>query len=89
MKKTTIQISFDTEKLDALRQYMTGKETEINTEMEDALAKIYRRVVPREVQNFLEMREARDAKKLARPVRQNTPRTASGGMNNGQEGAAQ
>jgi hypothetical protein len=46
MKKATVQITYDAEKLGAIRQYMGKKDAELQTEMEDFLQKLYEKHVP-------------------------------------------
>lgn len=57
MKKATIQISFPAEKAEAVRYYTAEKGGSITTELEEALQKIYERIVPREVRAYLEVKE--------------------------------
>ena len=46
MKKTSISIDMEAEKLRALRFYTEKKETTLETELEDFLAKLYEKYVP-------------------------------------------
>ncbi len=46
MKKATVQITYDAEKLGAIRQYMGKKDAELQSEMEDFLQKLYEKHVP-------------------------------------------
>jgi len=70
MKNATIQISYPSEKLDAIRQYTGKKDVDMTAEMQDALTKLYEKHVPRDVREFLEAREAAQAEKPPRPARQ-------------------
>lgn len=78
MKKSTIQISFPTEKLDAVRHYMNEKNADMSAEMEDAMQKLYEKHVPREVRSYLETRESAAPEKPQRPARQTPPQAVSG-----------
>lgn len=85
MKNATVQVSYPTEKLDAIRQYTGKKEVDMTAELQDALTKLYEKHVPRDVREFLEARESAQAEKPRRPVRQtpsradsNTPDTGTG-----------
>jgi hypothetical protein len=69
MKNTTVQITYPAEKLDAVRQYMGKKDADIDAELGDALAKLYEKYVPRDVREFLEVRESALADKPKRPRR--------------------
>ena len=64
MKKTTITISFDEEKLAAVRLYMGQKDVALEDELTKALDGSYTRYVPANVREFLELREkqGREAK---------------------------
>ncbi|OLN31355.1 DUF6103 family protein [Desulfosporosinus metallidurans] len=69
MKKATLQISFDSEKLGALKQYMAKKEASIETELDEVMQKLYEKNVPAAVREYIESREADDQTKSARPSR--------------------
>ena len=69
MKKATLQISFDSEKLGALKQYMTKKETSLEGELDDVLQKFYEKHVPAPVREYIESRETEEPSKPARPSR--------------------
>jgi len=56
MKKATLQISFDSEKLGALKQYMAKKEASIETELDDVMQKLYEKHVPAPVREYIESR---------------------------------
>lgn len=56
MKKTSMQISFDSEKLGALRQYMFKKEVTIEPELEEVIQKLYEKHVPALVREYIESR---------------------------------
>ena len=57
MKKTTITIFFDEEKLAAIRLYMGQKGLQPEPELVKALEGFYARYVPANVREFLELRE--------------------------------
>jgi len=67
MKKATLQISFDSEKLGALKQYMAKKEASLETELDEVMQKFYEKYVPAPVREYIESREADDQPKPARP----------------------
>ena len=60
MKKTTISISFEDEKLNALKRYMRKKNADIETELTTQLEKLYTKYVPAGVQAYINEREADD-----------------------------
>ena len=46
MKQVNLTITFDEEKLSALKRYMSKKELDLDREMTDALVKLYEKYVP-------------------------------------------
>jgi len=79
MKKTAIQISYDAEKLGAIRQYMGKKDTELQTELEDFMQKLYEKHVPAPVREYIESRDSDEPEVPRRPSR---PATSSAQRNN-------
>lgn len=57
MKKTSISIDMEAEKLRALRFYTEKKETTLETELEDFLAKLYEKYVPAQTREYIESME--------------------------------
>ncbi len=55
MKKTNVTISFDEEKLTALRLYMGQKELQLENELLKAMEGFYGKHVPANVREFIEM----------------------------------
>ena len=55
MKKTSITISFDDEKLSALRLYLKPKDQQVETELEKALDTLYTKTVPQGVREYIDM----------------------------------
>lgn len=56
MRETELKILFPTEKLEALRFFMSKKELEIERELKDYLGKAYEKVVPAHVREYVESR---------------------------------
>lgn len=56
MKKTTIHISYEEEKLAALNMYLTQKNLNIESELQSYLNTLYLRNVPTSVREFVAMR---------------------------------
>ena len=69
MKKATVQITYDAEKLGAIRQYMGKKDAELQSEMEDFLQKLYEKHVPAPVRDYIESREPSEPETPRRPSR--------------------
>ena len=57
MKKAIVQVSFDAEKLGAIRQYLAKKDAEFQSELEDFMQKLYEKHVPAPVRDYIESRE--------------------------------
>ena len=53
MKKATLTVSFDCEKLDALTFHMGKKDADLQTELEDTVQKLYEKHVRRPPVNTL------------------------------------
>ncbi len=56
MKKVTISISYDEDKLSALKLYLDQKQTQVEDELTKALDALYSKNVPAGVRDFLDMR---------------------------------
>lgn len=56
MKKVTITVSFDEEKLNALKMYLMQKNMQAEKELEKALETLYTKTVPVGVREFIEMK---------------------------------
>lgn len=76
MKQTNLSISFDEEKLTALKRYMGKKEMDLESEMADALAKLYEKYVPAPVREYIDENaiQAPDAPKPKRTIRTSASR---------------
>lgn len=73
MKKTSISIDMEAEKLRALRFYTEKKETILETELEDFLAKLYEKYVPSQTREYIESME--EPAEPPRPRTKRQPRT--------------
>lgn len=56
MKKTTVSVSFDDEKLSALKMYLEQRGQTVEGELEKALETLYAKTVPAGVREFLDLR---------------------------------
>jgi hypothetical protein len=61
MKQATITISFEDEKLSAVRRYMQKKKASLEDELIAQLTKLYEKHVPVGVQEYINERNADDA----------------------------
>ena len=56
MKKTSITITWEEDKLSALRLYLAEKQVKVEDALVKALNSLYAKAVPQPVQHFLELR---------------------------------
>ena len=83
MKNTTLTLTFNTERLDALAYHMGKKEADLKEELSDYLQKMYEKYVPQTTREYLDDKIAREAReKEARPKR---PRPEARTVNHSQE----
>ena len=57
MKKASIQLKYDEEKLSALEKYMIKKEVDLEVDLLHTLQKLYEKYVPPAVREYIESRE--------------------------------
>lgn len=62
MKKDTIVISLEAEKLRAIKKYMEKKEADLQAEMADQLQKLYEKYVPANVRDYIDERDDSEIK---------------------------
>jgi hypothetical protein len=74
MKKATIQISFEAEKLRAIHQYMKD-ETELQAKLDTFLKTLYEKHVPAPVREYI---ESRDTSVMDAPKRSTRPVASTG-----------
>lgn len=70
MKKTAITISFDEEKLSALKMYLDQKNMKVETELEKSLDILYSKNVPAGVRDFIDMKSGNVNTAAPRPRKQ-------------------
>ena len=73
MRTTTLTVSFNTEKLDALKFHMEKRDADLQAELNDTVQKLYEKYVPQATREYIDdkvAREARDRTRRAeRPAR--------------------
>ena len=57
MKNTIVTVSFDPEKLDALRLYLSRKGADLESELDDFLEKCYQKTVPAGIRDFISAKQ--------------------------------
>ncbi len=73
MKNTTLNVTFNTEKLDALVFHMGKKEADLQGELNDTIQKLYEKYVPQTTREYIEDKITRDAQAKDRPRRSARP----------------
>lgn len=72
MKQVNLTITFDEEKISALKRYMGKKELDLDREMTDALVKLYEKYVPAPVREYIDENDVPAApakpKRTAKPA---------------------
>lgn len=77
MKKTTLVVGYDSEKLNALRLYLKQKDQTLEIEISKAVDSLYTRTVPQGVRDFIEMQAANQSiRSVARPKKTTAPAEA-------------
>ena len=59
-EKTTIQVSFPKDKLDALKFYMDEKDTTVEKELQGYIKSIYEKYVPSSTRRYLDRNDSRE-----------------------------
>ena len=62
MKKDTIRISLEAEKLRAIKRYMEKKEVDLEDELVDQLQKLYEKHVPINVREYIDEKQEEEIK---------------------------
>lgn len=75
MKNTTLTMSFNSDRLDALTFHMGKKDADLQAELGDFLQKLYEKYVPQATREYLDDRIAREEN--PRPSRPNRSRPAT------------
>nr|WP_325239393.1 DUF6103 family protein [uncultured Oscillibacter sp.] len=74
MEKIEVTISFDAEKMDALKFYLKKEETTVQKKMDEAMRQLYEQSVPEAVREYL---DAKNASPPKRPPRPSQPKAAA------------
>ena len=56
MKKTSVSIMYDDEKLNAIRLYMSQRDLDFKEELEKSVDALYPKLVPANVREFIDMK---------------------------------
>ena len=85
MKKITVSISCDEEKLSALKMYLAQKEMQVETELEKAFDTLYSKTVPAGVREFIDMKSGTAQRTVEKPRKAKPSFPATVGAENHQE----
>ena len=77
MKKETITIPFDGDKLDALEFSLRKEHSSVQARMDDALQQLYEQTVPEPLREYLDSKAGPAAAKPKRPVKPAAPKAQS------------
>lgn len=58
MKKTSVSIMYDNEKLNAIRLYMSQRDLDFKEELEKSVDSLYTKYVPANVRKFIDMKSS-------------------------------
>ena len=89
MKNTTLTVTFNTEKLDALTFHMGKRDADLQTELNDTVQKLYEKYVPQATREYIDDKVARDAAGRDRPRRPARSSIQTSGDRNMPESAAE
>lgn len=80
MKNTTLTITFNTEKLDALTFHMGKRDSSLQKELDETMQRLYEKYVPQATREYIDDKVVRDAAKdrSRRPARPASRNTESG-----------
>ena len=81
MKKANMTISFGSEQLDALTYHMGKKDTNLQTELEDTIQKLYEKHVPQATREYIDDKLSREAAAKSKPKRPVRPATIGSSEN--------
>lgn len=70
MKKTSVSIMYDDEKLSAIKLYMSQRDLDFKEELEKSVDSLYSKYVPANVREFIDMKSSQT--KPPKPKKPNT-----------------
>lgn len=73
MKNTTMTVTFNTEKLDALTFHMVKKDADLQVELNDTIQKLYEKYVPQATREYIDDKISREDVPRDRPRRPARP----------------
>ena len=87
MRKAEITVRFEQERLRALEFYIAKKDSTLEAEIDDFMAKLYGKYVPAQTREYIESMESRDERpprqQRSRPTRPVRPGALESGSDSG------
>lgn len=69
MRNSNISVPFEEDKLEALKLFARKKEIDIETELSDAIQKLYEKHVPKDARELVEMMSSKDSPATSKPAK--------------------
>ena len=79
MKNSTLTVTFNAEKLDALKFHMSRKDADLQEELNDTVQKLYEKYVPQATREYLDDKISREPKVRERSRRPDRAAASSEG----------
>ena len=73
MKKATVTVTFEQEKLKAIQFYVGKSGTSLEAELDDLMARLYKKYVPPQTREYIESTEEPETRPRPRPERPDRP----------------
>ena len=82
MRKGNIEISFEEEKIEALKFFLAEKDTSLEEELQNLIKELYEKSVPAQVRSYIEKRPVTEVKKGRKKKEPNVEEISDGDSTN-------
>ena len=79
MKKVSVNIMYDSEKLSAIKLYMSQRDMDIKDELEKSVDALYSKYVPTNVREFIDMKSTTTKQSKTKTEKSDSDENDSGG----------
>ena len=79
MKKVSVNIMYDSEKLSAIKLYMSQRDMDIKDELEKSVDALYSKYVPTNVREFIDMKSTTTKQSKTKTEKSDSEENNSGG----------
>ena len=79
MKKVSVNIMYDSEKLSAIKLYMSQRDMDIKDELEKSVDTLYSKYVPANVREFIDMKSTTTKQSKTKTEKSDSEENVSGG----------